>query len=93
MASYSRFMRLMSQSAAAAGLAAMLWIAAPALASESAVTGGAAAATRTTRSVTKYRARIAVSHFRRQLTAISGDPGCSGVWCGRQFVLMLGIGY
>jgi hypothetical protein len=29
----------------------------------------------------------------RPVTAIRQDSDCFGFWCGRQFVLMLGIGY
>jgi hypothetical protein len=28
-----------------------------------------------------------------RVSALRGDLGCSGTWCGRQFVLMIGIGF
>lgn len=96
--------RLMLQFAAASGIAAMLWIAAPAMAAESAANSNApAVSTKTAPSVTKRdvtkrdaslrrhasrRTRLAASHY-----PIRSNLECSGVWCGRQFVLMIGIGY
>jgi len=35
------------------------------------------------------RTHIAAS----RVCPIRSDLGCSGVWCGRQFVLMIGIGF
>jgi hypothetical protein len=91
--------RLMLQFAAASGIAAMLWIAAPAMAAESAANGNApAVSAKTAPSVTRRdaslkrhasrRTRLAASHY-----PIHSNLECSGVWCGRQFVLMIGIGY
>ena len=104
MASYPR---LMLQFAVAAGIAAMLWIAAPAMAAESAANSNApAVSTKTAPSVTERRAslkrhaprraRLAASHYRRgyeRTGPIRSNLECSGVWCGRQFVLMIGIGF
>ncbi|NVN88327.1 MAG: hypothetical protein HXX15_19780 [Rhodopseudomonas sp.] len=37
--------------------------------------------------------RIATSRPYRRTAASSDDRECSGSWCGRHFVLMLGVGY
>jgi hypothetical protein len=93
MASYPR---LISQFAAATGIVAMLSAAAPVVAAESAVSSrdAAVAPARTVPSVVKHRAsrgnRIAASHYNRR---VSANLDCSGIWCGRQFVLMVGVGY
>jgi len=93
----------MLQSAAAA----MLWVAAPAMAAESAANSNApAVSTRTAPSVTERdaslkrhssrRTRLAASHYHRgyeRISPIRSNLECSGVWCERQFVLMIGIGY
>jgi hypothetical protein len=99
--------RLMLQFAAATGIAAMLWVAAPAMAAESAANSNPpAVSTNSAPSVTKRdaslkrhaprRARLAASHYRRgyeRISPVRGNLECSGAWCGRQFVLMIGIGY
>jgi hypothetical protein len=81
--------RLVLQFAAATGIAAMLWVAAPALAAENAVTAsGPAATAKTDPSIIKRHApRRAASY------PIHSNLDCSGVSCGQQFVLMVGIGY
>jgi hypothetical protein len=85
----------------------MLWVAAPAMAAESAANSNAPAiSTKTAPSVTERhgslkrhaprRARLAASHYRRgyeRISPVRSNLECSGVWCGRQFVLMIGIGY
>jgi len=99
--------RLMLQFAAASGIVAMLWTAAPAMAAESAANSNApAVSTKNAPSVTKRdaslkrhasrRTRLVASHYRRgyeRISPIRSNLECSGVWCGRQFVLMIGIGY
>jgi hypothetical protein len=104
MASYPR---LILQFAAASGIAAMLWIAAPAMAAESAANSNApGVSTKTAPSVTNRdaslkrhasrRTRLAASRYHRgyeRMPPIRSNLECSGVWCGRQFVLMIGIGY
>lgn len=99
MASY---LRLMLQFAATAGIVAMLSTAAPAVASERTVVASeaAAAAAKTAPSVIKRRAsrgtRIAASQYDRRdrrVTPIRSNLDCSGGWCGRQFVLMIGVSY
>jgi hypothetical protein len=77
--------RLVLQFAAATGIAAMLWVAAPALAAENAVT---ASGPKTAPSIIKRHApRRAASY------PIHSNLDCSGASCGQQFVLMVGIGY
>jgi len=97
----------MLQFAAATGIAAMLWVAAPAMAAESAANSNAPAiSTKTAPSVSERhaslkrhaprRARLAASHYRRgyeRMSPVRSNLECSSVWCGRQFVLMIGIGY
>jgi hypothetical protein len=93
--------RLMFQFAAATGLTVML-SAAPAVATEYPVTAREAAAStaKTAPAVIKRHAsrgtRIAVSQYDRhdrRVGPIRGNLDCSDVWCGRQFVLMIGVAY
>jgi hypothetical protein len=39
--------------------------------------------------------RLAIGHVGQvaAATPLQRDLGCSGEWCGRQFVLMIGIGF
>jgi hypothetical protein len=90
--------RLMLQFAALTGIAAMLSMAAPAMATESTVT--AVATAKTAPSVlhrhASRRTRIVASYYDRddsRVSPIRSKLDCSGDWCGRQFVLMIGIGY
>jgi hypothetical protein len=79
------------QLAAATAVAATLWTAPTAVAAETgAAVSKAAAATRIAPS---RAARIAASYYGRHFRPIRSHPDCSGVWCGRQFVLMVGIAY
>ncbi len=86
--------------AATAGMVVAL-NAAPALAAESTVPAteiSAAAVTRGVPSITHHRSaraiRNAASGYRdHRVSSVRSDLGCSGVWCGRQFVLMIGISY
>jgi hypothetical protein len=72
---------------AAVVAAAVLASAAPATAAEDAATDVSAKAASTTRHVP---ARIAMPRYVRPAT---GQFNCAGSWCGRHFVLMIGIGY
>jgi hypothetical protein len=92
MASYSR---LMLQVAATTGFAAMLSTAAPVMAAEGAVAPSETAAKTAPTTIRHHvsRARLAASHYHRHIYPLRSDLGCSGVWCGRQFVLMVGVGY
>jgi hypothetical protein len=92
MASYSH---LMLQVAATMGFAAMVSTAAPAMAAEGAVPPSETAA-QTVPAMIKHhvsRVRLAASHYHRHVYPLRSDLGCSGVWCGRQFVLMIGVSY
>lgn len=92
------FLRLMLSCAATIGIAAALSAVAPAGAAENTVTVSEAVAltAKTAPSAPKRRAspanRIAISHHYR-VGPNRGNTGCSGEWCGRQFVLMIGVGY
>jgi hypothetical protein len=92
----ARYPRLILQFVAATGFAVMLSAAAPVVAAESAVTiSQASAKAKTAASTTRHasRLRLAAWHYNRHVNLIRSDLGCSGVWCGRQFVLMVGVGY
>jgi hypothetical protein len=67
--------------------AAVLASASPVTAAENTATEVSAKAASATRHVP---ARIAMSRYVRPAT---GQLDCAGTWCGRHFVLMLGIGY
>lgn len=95
MASYSR---LILQVAATTGVAVMLSTAAPAMAAEGPVTARETAATASTvrPAVKRHASRrphLAAARYNRRVSLIGTSPACSGVWCGRQFVLMIGVGY
>ena len=82
------FLRMMFCLAAMTGIAAMPLAEAPAMAAESTVTASEAASAVSAKTAPAVR-RVAP----RRAGAIRGNLNCSGVWCGRQFVLMLGVGY
>lgn len=95
-----RYPRLILHVTAAAGIAALLCAAAPAVAVESAVPASEAAAMASAKSAPKLirrhasrATRVAASSHHRRASVTGGSLDCSGVWCGRQFVLMIGIGY
>jgi hypothetical protein len=95
MASYPR---LILQIAATAGIAVMLSTAVPAAAAEGPVAAReTAAAASTVRPVIKHhashRSHLAIVRYNRRISLIGARPVCSGDWCGRQFVLMIGIGF
>jgi len=35
----------------------------------------------------------AVSYYDRRYAPVASEGWCNGTWCGRQFVLMIGIGF
>jgi hypothetical protein len=37
--------------------------------------------------------RIALSRYVRHVSAVPRNFDCTGAWCGRHFVLIIGIGY
>jgi hypothetical protein len=94
MVSYPRLMLQFG----ATGIAFILWTAAPAVAVERAAANSAAVATTKTAPFVIKRGAlrgswIALSRFYRQVSPIRSDLDCTGVWCGRHFVLMIGVGY
>ena len=99
MASY---LRLMLPFAAAVVAASVLSIAPPASAAGFTIGAGEAAGANATgtppvvRHRTSQRIRLATlrDHRRdRYVRPIRNDMDCSGAWCRRQFVLMIGIAY
>jgi hypothetical protein len=96
MVSYSR---LILQVAATTGIAMMLSTAAPAVAAEAPVPARETVATASTvpHMIKRHASRahrIAASlHHDRRVVQTQSHLDCYGVWCGRQFVLMVGIGY
>jgi hypothetical protein len=78
--------------AAVAATTIILSATVPAVAAEAtpAATGVSAKA-----SPIKHRRAASVRHVRRVafVTPTQRQLGCSGEWCGRQFVLMIGIGF
>jgi hypothetical protein len=87
---------LFFQLAAAAGVAAALSTAAPAMAADSVPAASAASSVKSAPAVmARHAARrmhgAAPDHCR--IGFASRHLDCSGVWCGRQFVLMVGIAY
>jgi len=96
----ARYLRPILVFAAMACVASMLAGAAPALAADVSMTGGQAAAKvspstehHASRPNRTAPSRIAASRYDRQIGLSNGNPNCAGVWCGRQFVLMVGIAY
>ena len=91
MASY---LRSMLPLAAAVAAVSLLSIASPASAAGIAVAGEAAAANTLPdlRHRTPQRVRLAASRD-RYVRPTRNDLDCSGAWCRRHFVLMIGIAY
>jgi hypothetical protein len=95
MASYPK---VVLQVAAMTGIAVMLSMAVPAVAAEGpiALRESASAANTVPSKIKRHasrRSHIAASRYDRRVSSMRSDLGCSGVWCGRQFVLMIGIGF
>jgi hypothetical protein len=99
MASY---LRLILPVAAAIAAASVLSIATSASAAGFTVGAGESASVKPTgrpadvRHPTSQRIRLAASRDHRRdryVRPIRNDMDCSGVWCRRQFVLMIGIAY
>ena len=99
MASY---LRLILPFAAVVAVASVLSIAPPASAAGVTIGAGETARANATgrpadvRHRTSARIRLAASHDQRRdryVRPIRNDMGCSGAWCRRQFVLMIGIAY
>jgi hypothetical protein len=96
MASYSRSMLPL---AAAVAAASMLSIASPASAAgpatgaSEAMAANAASTTSDTRNRASQRIRLAASRDQRRHRYVRPNTDCSGAWCRRHFVLMIGIAY
>jgi len=89
------FPRLILHCAATTGIAAMISTAAPVMAAEIAVTTAEPAARITPLKIKHHasRVRLAAVHHHPDVNPIRSELGCAGVWCGRQFVLMVGVGF
>ena len=86
------FPRNFSLLAATAVVVAVLSGLVPCLAAEGTpIASGMSAKTSTPH--VKRHAPTRLSHHVRPVTPAESYLGCSGTWCGRQFVLMVGIGY
>jgi hypothetical protein len=83
--------RLSHTFAAVAAATMMLSATVPAIAAEEAIATDVSAKS----SPIKHRRMTSVRHVRHvaAVTPLQRNLGCSGEWCGRQFVLMIGIGY
>lgn len=82
----------MAAIAAAAAAMALLPAISPALATDAPATLGQKAAPLLTGSRVAQRHHVPFYHY-RQSRPVQAELGCAGLWCGRQFVLMVGIGY
>jgi hypothetical protein len=78
--------------AAVAATTMMLSATVPALAAEATTV---ATGIRAKASPIKHRRMTSIRHVRHVATVTpqQRNLGCSGEWCGRQFVLMIGIGF
>jgi hypothetical protein len=77
--------------AALAAVTVMLSAAVPAFAAEETIATDVSAKS----SAAKHRRMASVRHVRHlaAVTPMQRQLGCTGDWCGRQFVLMIGIGF
>lgn len=98
----ARYLRSMLPFAATIAVASVLSAASPAAAAESTYgaretgSAGARAASPGIRHRTAQRIRFAAPRDQgrdRYVHSFRNSPVCAGGWCGRQFVLMIGIGY
>ena len=78
--------------AAVAATTIMLSATVPALAAEDTIVATDVSAKA---SPVKHRRMASIRHVRHvaAVTPLQRNLGCNGEWCGRQFVLMIGIGY
>jgi len=86
-------MNKLSRAFAAVAATALMWSATvPALAAEDTTVATDVSAKA---SPIKHRRMTSARHIRHvaAVTPLQRDRGCSGEWCGRQFVLMIGIGF
>ena len=82
--------------AAAVATASMLSIASPASAAgpaSGAMDANAASTAPDIRNRASQRIRLAASRDQRRDRYVRPNTDCSGAWCRRQFVLMIGIAY
>jgi hypothetical protein len=89
--------RDLSLLAATAIALALLSGPAPALAADTTAGATTAATTDVSAKASNKHSRrhgpTRVSHYTHPVRSADSYLGCSGAWCGRQFVLMVGIGF
>jgi hypothetical protein len=93
MTRYSRMMSLLSAAATVAALTCAVTSGTPASAAE-----GVAATDMSAKSASAMErrhdpSRVALSRYVRHVGAAPARFDCTGTWCGRHFVLIIGIGY
>jgi hypothetical protein len=89
--------RNLSLLAATAIVVAVLSGSAPALAADATAVATSAATTDVSAKASSKHSRrhspTRLSHYSHPVRSAENYLGCSGAWCGRQFVLMVGIGF
>ena len=96
MASYFRSMLPLAAVVVAAGMlsiASPVSAAGPATGSGEAMDANAASTATDLRNRASQRLRLAASRDHRRERYVRSNTDCSGAWCRRQFVLMIGIAY
>lgn len=91
----ARYPRLILRFAAATGITAVLATGAPAMAADMSANPGEPARKAASSTIKRHvwrATRTASFHDTDRADAVHG-LGCSGVWCGRQFVLIVGVAY
>jgi hypothetical protein len=79
--------------AATAILAVALSGAIPASAADAGTSGSTGTLHQASTIHAKRHASTRIAHHIHATRSVANELGCSGTWCGRQFVLMVGIGY
>jgi hypothetical protein len=92
----TRYSRMMSLPSAAATVAALTWAvtwSAPASAAEGIAATDVSAKSASAMERRHGPSRVALSRYARHVSAVPARLDCTGTWCGRHFVLIIGIGY
>ena len=74
--------------------AALLATTAPAVAADE-TAGSTGVSTRAPTSLSRHHGptHVAASRYDRHIRPVQSNLDCTGAWCGRQFVLIVGIGF
>jgi hypothetical protein len=88
------FLRNTRLFAAAAMGAALVAATAPAVAADE-TAGSTGVSARTPTSLSRHHGptHVAASRYVRHIRPVQSNLDCTGAWCGRQFVLIVGIGF